>query len=530
LNILKRTIFQILLIILFLSAVRELYSQNNGNGELNAGQIIEMNKPALVSIWYTQARYFDYSTYKYTQKDTMLLSGSGFIFSEDGLIGTNNHVIESIDSIIIKMSDGTFYNAEVLLLDEKNDFVILKIIDTTGIKFPTVKLGNSDSLKQGQDIFAIGSPLGYEYTISQGIVAGIRDNEKVSFTDPTTYLPVEKTFERVIQVTAAISPGNSGGALFNSKGSVIGITTYGYMGYGNLNFAIAINTFKNTSRLIQTADADFKEELDRKREQSIFNKSYKSASNIKTQLSYDWMYTKQKDTMKVYDTLIVRTDSVNKINFVKAELLYMKCLDMRPDTFFVYRDLLDMYVITESYDKAEDLYKKIKEKFQSDSLINSLSSTLADVYSTKKDYSRALVFYEKMMKTDTSDLFIRTQVATLYEKMGDYKKAVKKLNEVIKKDSSYTNAYVQTGRIYYENIKDNDIAKKYLTEAYFKEISNGYVTYPEILYYLGMIAVGENRKTEAVMYYLDFKNSYTYKDEDTKKKKELFKAIQNMNE
>ena len=529
-NFLKRSIFQLFFILLIFSTCEKLYSQNNENGELNAEQIIAQNKPALVSIWYTQSRTFDYLTYKYTQKDTMLLSGSGFIFSEYGLVGTNNHVIESIDSIIIKMSDGTFYNADVLLLDEKNDFAILKIKDTTGIKFPTVKLGNSDSLRQGQDIFAIGSPLGYEYTISQGIVAGIRDNEKVTFTDPTTYLPSEKVFERVIQITAAISPGNSGGALFNPKGDVIGITSYGYMGYGNLNFAVAINTFKNTSKLVQDADADFKDELDNKRDQSIFNKSYKSASNLKSQLSYDWIYTKQKDTMKVYDTLIVRSDSLNKINFTKAELLYMKCLDMRPDTFFVYRELLDMYVITESYDKAEDLYKKIKEKFQSDSLINSLSSTLADAYSTKKDYTKALVFYEKMMKTDTADMFIRTQIAALYEKMGDYKKAVVKLKEVIKKDSSYTNAYVQIGRIYYDYLKDIDIAKKYLTAAYFNEINYGYVTYPDMLYYLGMIAVKEKKKTEAVMYYLDLKNAYTYKDEDTKKKKDLFRAIQNLDE
>jgi tetratricopeptide (TPR) repeat protein len=517
------------ILVLFLFAGKA-FPQNGENGELNAEQIITMYKPALVSIWYTQSRLYDYTTFKYTTKDTMLLSGSGFLFSENGLVGTNYHVIEPIDSIIIKMSDGIFYNAEVVLMDEKNDFAILKIKDSDGMKFPTVKLANSDSVRQGQDVYAIGSPLGYEYTISQGIVAGIRENEKVTFYDPMTYMPSDKVFEKVIQITAAISPGNSGGALFSTRGEVIGITSYGYMGFGNLNFAVAINTFKNTSKLIETADSTLIAELEVKREQSIFNKNYKNASNLKSQLFYDWMYTKQKDTMKVYDTLIVKSDSLNKLNYVKAEMLYLKCVDMRPDTFFTYRELLDMYVFTESYDKAEDFYKKIKERFQSDSLINTLSSTLADAYSTKKDYTKALSFYEKMEKVDASDMFIRVQIANIYEKTGDYKKAIVKLNQVIKQDSSFTNAYVQIGRIYYERVKDNNKSKEYLSAAYLKELNTGYVTYPDMLYYLGMIAIQENKKAEAIMYYSELRSSYSYKDEDTKKKADLYKAIQKMDE
>ncbi len=100
---------------------------------------------------------------------------------------------------------------------KRNDMAILKIVNPESIIFPTIKFGDSDILKVGQDVFAIGSPLGYEYTISQGIIAGIRENEKVSFTDPVTYAPIEKQFEKVVQITAAISPGNSGGALFNKR-------------------------------------------------------------------------------------------------------------------------------------------------------------------------------------------------------------------------------------------------------------------------------------------------------------------------
>ena len=236
--------------------------------EFNAEQIIENNKPALVSIWYHTNNYYSY--YSYSIKDTTLLNGSGFIIDPSGIVGTNFHVVDGIDSLLVKTSDGTFYDAQILFLDEKNDMAILKLKNTNGMKFQTVKFGNSDLPKVGQDVFAIGSPLGYEYTISQGIIAGIRENEKVTFNDPLTYAPIEKNFEKVIQITAAISPGNSGGALFNKKGEVIGITTYTYTGYGNLNFAIAINGFVRFMNSIDLANYEHSEEAKKKIEESMY--------------------------------------------------------------------------------------------------------------------------------------------------------------------------------------------------------------------------------------------------------------------
>ena len=266
---------------------------------MNAEQIIETYKPALISIWYTEKDYYSYNTYSYI--DTMLLNGSGFIFNEEGLIGTNYHVVDNIDSLIVKTSDGIFYNSELLLVDKENDFAILKIVNPDNIKFPVIKLGNSDNVKAGQEVFAIGSPLGFEYTISSGIVAAVRDNEKVSFSDPLTYENTEKEFEKVLQITAAISPGNSGGALFNSKGEVIGITTYTYIGYGNLNFAVAINSFKKLIKLEETKAYLTDNDLKVKKEESQFTTNYKQATDIKSQLYYDWSYSRQKDSMKTPD-------------------------------------------------------------------------------------------------------------------------------------------------------------------------------------------------------------------------------------
>lgn len=507
---------------------QNLKSNSDTSHYFNAEEIIELSKSALVSIWYHTDNYYSYSTFATT--DTNLLNGSGFIFSEDGLIGTNYHVVDGIDSLLIKTSDGIFHDAELLIIDEKNDMAILRIKNGGGQKFATIKFGNSDVLRVGQEVFAIGSPLGYEYTISQGIIAGIRDNEKVSFTDPVTYLPIEKNFEKVIQITAAISPGNSGGALFNRKGEVIGITTYTYTGYGNLNFALAINSFVYFMNSVDLANIDNNEEAKLKRQQSLYFSNLRLANNYKSEATYNWYYVKQKDTMKVYDTLVIKQDSIARNNFNKAETFYSKCIEIAPDSFDVYKEMMDLYVYCDNFNKAEGLYETIKSRFQSDSLLSMLSSSLANAYTTSKEYKKALEFYEKMSAKDTSDVYLRYQIGTIYESMGKYSKALGEYKRIIKKDPSYTQAYIQIGAIYYNKYKDYTSAKKYVEEAYDREITAyGSTYYLDIPYYLGLIAVKERRKFEAMLYYMDLKSIYTYSPEENKKKADLLKAIREIN-
>ena len=510
------------------------YSQNGniktGDDDFNAEQIIEKYKPALISIWMNDPNYYSYNTYSYI--DTTVLNGSGFIINEDGLIGTNYHVIEGIDSLLVKTSDGVFYNAELIFTDEKNDFALIKINDQTGQSFQAVNFGNSDDVKAGQEVFAIGSPLGFEYTISSGIIAAIRENETVSFQDPVTYQNKDKTFDKVLQITAAISPGNSGGALFNKKGEVIGITTYTYVGYGNLNFAVAINGFKKLKDMVESKDFANDVTISILKEESLFNTNYKFASALKSQLYYDWYYSKQIDTMKKVDTFLVKMDSLNQVNLSKAEKYYEKCIELKPDTFIVYQDLLDMYVFTDNFQKADDLYKDIRSNFDSDSLLNLLSSNLAAAYSTSKDYTKAIKFYEKMLEEDSTQYFIYLQIADLYGKLNENKKAVREYKNIIKKDSNYTDAYVQLGKIYYEKFNNEKLAKKYLQLAYEKELFiTGNAPYnSDVHYYLGMIAVREGRKLDAIMAFMDLKSAYDAGTTIYDRRLELYKAIQKMEE
>ena len=498
--------------------------------DLNAEQIIEQNKSALVSIWFHSDNYYSY--YYYEDKDTVLLNGSGFIFSEEGIIGTNYHVVDGFDSILVKTSDGIFHNAELLLVDEKNDIAIIRIIDTLQQKFPFVKLGDSDNAKVGQVIYAVGSPLGFEYTISEGIIAALREDEKVDFNDPYTYELIVRTFDKVIQITAAISPGNSGGALFNSKGEVIGVTSYSYGFYGNLNFAIAINSFKNLINSVNFANLENNEEFLKKKEENLFNTNFRLANNYKSRLYGTWIYSKQVDTMTVIDTFALKQDSINQINLVKAERYYENCLELKPDSFYIYQEMMDLYVFIEDFKKAEDLYITIKERFDSDSLLNTLSSSLASAYSTSKDYKKALTFYKKMLKLDTSDVFIYYQIANTYEMMKKYKKAITGYKDVLKRDSNYTEAYVQLGQIYFKKYKNYDKAKRYLTEALEKDILNyGYSSYNlNLHYYMALIAIEEDRKLDAILSYMEMRNIYTYTEEENRKKFELYKAIKEMDE
>jgi hypothetical protein len=154
--------------------------------------------------------------------------GTGFLARPDGSIITNYHVIQTGTVAIVKFADGTTLRADgVLGADKVRDLAIIKIHGRT---FRTLSFGNSDQVEVGEEVVAIGNPKGYELTVSNGILSGIRNDEKAG--------------GKFLQITVPITHGSSGGPLFNMAGTVIGITTLGFEGSGNLNFAIPINDAK----------------------------------------------------------------------------------------------------------------------------------------------------------------------------------------------------------------------------------------------------------------------------------------------
>jgi S1-C subfamily serine protease len=158
--------------------------------------------------------------------------GSGFIISNDGLVLTNSHVVFDRQAITVILDDGRRVEATLLGADPIYDLAVLRI-PVAGKHIPHVQLGDSDRIRIGEDVIAIGNPLALEQTLTRGVVSGI--NRFVPDSPFSFALPL-------IQTDAPINPGNSGGPLFNRCGEAIGINTLMVSDAQNIGFAIPINT------------------------------------------------------------------------------------------------------------------------------------------------------------------------------------------------------------------------------------------------------------------------------------------------
>lgn len=202
---------------------------------LTAAEVYAQNVNATVGITTTTStNYFGYET-------TSAASGSGFILTSNGYVFTNYHVIEDSDEITVSTYDGTSYEATLIGYDEDSDVAVLKIEATD---LTPVVLGDSDELSVGDEVAAIGNPLGeLTFSLTTGVVSAL--NRAVTLSTNVTM--------NLIQTDCAINSGNSGGALFNMYGEVIGITNAKYSGSStsssasvdNIGFAIPINQVKN---------------------------------------------------------------------------------------------------------------------------------------------------------------------------------------------------------------------------------------------------------------------------------------------
>ncbi|HEY6643807.1 DegQ family serine endoprotease [Povalibacter sp.] len=167
--------------------------------------------------------------------------GSGFIVSPDGYILTNAHVVNGATQVTVRMTDRREYEAKVIGVDERTDVAVIKI---DGKNLPIVKLGDASKLKPGEWVIAIGSPFGFENSVTAGVVSATSRS-----------MPGEANYTPFIQTDVAVNPGNSGGPLFNLKGEVVGINSQIYSrtgGYMGLSFAVPIDVANNVKQQLIT--------------------------------------------------------------------------------------------------------------------------------------------------------------------------------------------------------------------------------------------------------------------------------------
>jgi tetratricopeptide (TPR) repeat protein len=354
----------------------------------NAETIYEKYNDAIVRI------------FTYHEDGTMHGQGSGVIIKNNGWIITNYHVLGDATSIFAEHNGKLISLDSIIAIDMNKDVMLLQLANDIESKeykaIPDIKLGDSDKLKVGQRVYAIGSPMGFENTISEGIISGLRTSPDSS--------------RGLIQISAPISSGSSGGAVLNAKGELIGISTMVITGETaqNLNFALLINDVITASK-----------------NQYISGK-------------HSGEHTAQYYYQKGYKEYMLK-------NYLSAILNYEKAIPAsnEDEKGLIYYNIALAYERLGRYDDAINNYTKSLERSKTPENFSGLGSA----YLQKKEYSQAIGFYELAIKLDPLFAEGFYGLALVHYEQKDYVKSLSNLIEVIKLNPKSYRAFYLAGEI-----------------------------------------------------------------------------------
>ncbi|MBK8981774.1 MAG: tetratricopeptide repeat protein [Ignavibacteria bacterium] len=315
--------------------------------------------------------------------------GSGVIIKDKGILVTNFHIFAGNDKLEIKQNEIPVAFNEIIGLDIEKDILILGL-ETSN--FPSIKTANLNDVKVGQKVFAIGSPMGLENTMSEGIVSGMRT--------------LEEGKQEYIQFTASLSPGSSGGAVINSNGELIGISTM-YIEKGqNLNFAVSIKDIEGIT---------LGEYSDKMKLQAL-NHFFRGRK-----LHDEGRYS---DAIKYYDKYIgIFPNDAKAYNFRGLS----------------YQDKKDFGNAIKDFSKAIKLDPKY---------VAALSNR-GECYFKMEKWDEAQKDFSKVLKIDPDNVSMYFNRGLAFSKEEDWDEAIDDFSKVIKANPSYTEAYMNRGLAYY---------------------------------------------------------------------------------
>jgi len=426
----------ILILLLSYSNTITLHSQT-----LSAEQIYEKVKDAVVVILA-----YDYS-------DELAAQGSGVVLNDKGYVVTNYHVLSGCERLEIRHGEEIVPYVDIIGIDVEKDILILKIEEK---KFPSIKIGDVKALKVGQRVYAIGSPMGFENTISEGIISGLRSYEELN--------------KNYIQITASISPGSSGGAVVNDKGELIGISTLTVKDGQNLNFAIPINEVLRLEIGSYSKDNAFKDfELFEKGLVATDKGNYNEAVKYYSQFIIIYPYSTE-----AYNNRGTAKSNLN--DYTGAIQDYNKAIEINQYYSIAYynrgiakSDLGDLTGAIQDFNKAIEIdpnyvnafinrgiskgklenYRSAIQDFNKAIEINPYD---ADIYYNRgftkyllEDYRGAIQDYSKAIEIDPNyvNAYINRGIAK--SNLDDYTGAIQDYNKTIKIDPYYAEAYYNSG-------------------------------------------------------------------------------------
>jgi len=394
---------------IFLSLVAIMFLFSCANRDITT--LIEEIKPAVVTIITFGLQKRSAGIVDYWELDT-LGQGSGFFINPEGYIVTNYHVLKGADSAIIKTVDNKVYVVKGVIAEDRGADLVMVTTDAPKDSIEYIKI-SAELPKEGENILVIGSPLGLEHTVSNGIVSSIRDIED---------------FGKLIQITAPISPGSSGGPVVNQKGNVIGVASYHLIGGENLNFAI---------------------------------------SGQKVKLLKPYPFEEKELSIWTADIMIEELSSVKELlgrgtychNLDAKYIYYKKALEVQPNNPEVYQGLAGYYTQRNCYDDAINYAKKA---IQLDPYNSDHYAFMAGIQRYFSYYDDAVENYKRAILLNPDDPFYLRELALTLSENNQYDGAIKTMKKALyiyDKRGRYPSSYSLLSLIYRKAGRYSDAIK-----------------------------------------------------------------------